>query len=196
MLLGTRTSMPPKNGKGTIEVKSVAYPGIRDTRAFHAVGFPGSDIRSSRENTIHIYPAIVTENLHACHMPAHSEKQIYVIGLMDGANMRNKHGKRTSVSHATVSPRAFTLKVVTNGQTVTRKFIKNDTLPAHLPCLPQPHCSGTAKGFFDTRKARNFCVKRKIVRLRIFHSAENDFACCCKRFYAVCHLRHPYNTIQ
>ena len=40
-------------------------------------------------------------------------------------------------------------------------------------------------------------AERKIVRLRmIFHSAENDFACCCKRFYAVCQLHHPYNEIE
>lgn len=114
-----------QNGKGTIEVKSVAYPGIRDTRAFHAVGFPGSDIRSSRENTIHIYPAIVTENLHACHMPAHSEKQIYVIGL-DG---RCKHAEQTWETDIRIPCHSFPsgvylLKVVTNGQTVTRKFIK------------------------------------------------------------------------
>ena len=114
-----------QNGKGTIEVKSVAYPGIRDTRAFHAVGFPGSDIRSSRENTIHIYPTIVTENLHVCHMPAHSEKQIYVIGL-DGRCKRAEQTWETDIRipcHSYPSG-VYLLKVVTNGQTVTRKFIK------------------------------------------------------------------------
>ena len=136
-----------QNGKGTIEVKSVAYPGYGIPRAFHAVGFPGSDIRSSRENTIHIYPAIVTENLHACHMPAHSEKQIYVIGL-DG---RCKHAEQTWETDIRIPCYSFPsgvylLKVVTNGQTVTRKFIKNDTLPAHLPCLPQPRARD-GKGF-------------------------------------------------
>lgn len=114
-----------QNGKGTIEVKSVAYPGIRDTRAFHAVGFPGSDIRSSRENTIRIYPAVVTENLHVCHMPAHSEKRVYVIGL-DG---RCKHAEQTWETDIRIPCHsypsgAYLLKVVTNGQTVTRKFIK------------------------------------------------------------------------
>ena len=114
-----------QNGKGTIEVKSLAYPEIRDTRTFHAVGFPGSDIRSSRENTIHIYPTIVTENLHVCYMPGNSEKQIYVIGL-DG---RCKHAEQTWETDIRIpchsySPGVYLLKVVTNGQTVTRKFIK------------------------------------------------------------------------
>lgn len=114
-----------QNGNGTIEVKSLAHPEIRDTRAFHAVGFPGSDIRSSHENTIRIYPAIVTENLHVCHMPAHSEKQIYVIGL-DG---RCKHAEQTWETDIRIPCHSFPsgvylLKVVTNGQTVTRKFIK------------------------------------------------------------------------
>ena len=114
-----------KNGKGTIEVKSLAYPEIRDTRAFHAVGFPGSDIRSSRENTIHVYPTIVTENLHVCHMPDNSEKQIHVIGL-DG---RCKHTEQTWETDIRIPchsypPGIYLLKVITNGQTVTRKFIK------------------------------------------------------------------------
>lgn len=114
-----------QNGKGTIEVKSLAYPEIRDTRAFHAVGFPGSDIRSSRENTIHVYPTIVTENLHVCHMPDNSEKQIHVIGL-DG---RCKHTEQTWETDIRIPchsypPGIYLLKVITNGQTVTRKFIK------------------------------------------------------------------------
>lgn len=114
-----------QNGKGTIEVKSLAYPEIRDTRAFHAVGFPGSDIRSSRENTIHVYPTIVTENLHVCHMPDNSEKQIHVIGL-DG---RCKHAEQTWETDIRIPchsypPGIYLLKVITNGQTVTRKFIK------------------------------------------------------------------------
>lgn len=114
-----------QNGKGTIEVKSLAYPEIRDTRAFHAVGFPGSDIRSSRENTIHVYPTIVTENLHICHMPDNSEKQIHVIGL-DG---RCKHTEQTWETDIRIPchsypPGIYLLKVITNGQTVTRKFIK------------------------------------------------------------------------
>lgn len=114
-----------QNGKGTIEVKSLAYPEIRDTRAFHAVGFLGSDIRSSRENTIHVYPTIVTENLHVCHMPDNSEKQIHVIGL-DG---RCKHTEQTWETDIRIPchsypPGIYLLKVITNGQTVTRKFIK------------------------------------------------------------------------
>ena len=56
----------------------------------------------------------------------------------------------------------------------------------HLPDVP-----------YASENARILCAKRKIVRLRmIFHSAENDFACCCKRFYAVCQLHHPYNEIE
>lgn len=114
-----------QNGKGTIEVSSLAYPGIRDTRAFHAVGFPGSDIRSPRENSIHVYPTIVTENLHVCHMPGNSEKQIYVIGL-DG---RCKHTEQTWETDIRIPCHSYPsgvylLKIVTNGQTVTRKFIK------------------------------------------------------------------------
>jgi len=114
-----------QNGKGTIEVKSLAYPEIRDTRAFHAVGFPGSDIRSSRENTIHVYPTIVTENLHVCHMPDNSEKQIHVIGL-DGQCKHTEQTWETDIRIPCHSypPGIYLLKVITNGQTVTRKFIK------------------------------------------------------------------------
>ncbi|EHH01296.1 hypothetical protein HMPREF9441_00961 [Paraprevotella clara YIT 11840] len=55
----------------------------------------------------------------------------------------------------------------------------------------------TARDFCIPEKPRIFCAKRKIVRLRmIFHSAENDFACCCKRFNAVCQLHHPYNEFE
>ena len=69
-----------------------------------------------------------------------------------------------------------------------RRFIYEKAL-RKIRMLHQAPCA--------SESTRILCAKRKIVRLRmIFHSAKNDFACCCKRFYAVYHLPHPYNEIE
>lgn len=115
------------NGEGVVEVSSKAYPKIKDSRRFYISGFQSS-IDTEEADKMNIYPTRVTGKIHIMNMPQNGEKQIFVIDTSG----RCRHTEQTAGTEATIecgsyAPGLYLLKIVTNGKTLTRKFIK--TMP-------------------------------------------------------------------